>query len=145
MIIAGAGKDLENVKELFKDFKNIRFTGRISEVEKETLFKESKVLIMPSRYEGWGMVSLEAMAYGTPVLASNIPGLNEAVGEENKVRLIDFDNVNYWVKSLKEIVSDREKWNQISEVQIKRAQKFSWQSVALKHEALYKKLILEKN
>lgn len=145
LIIAGAGKDEKKVKELFNEFNNVSFTGRISDLKKAELYSESKALIMPSRYEGWGMVSMEAMAYGTPVLASNISGLKEAVGEENKDRLVEFEDIKAWAQHLKNLLSNAPKWNEISELQRKRAQKYSWQSVALKHEDLYQSLIEKRN
>ncbi|MDA8093251.1 MAG: glycosyltransferase family 4 protein [Betaproteobacteria bacterium] len=78
--IAGAGpaeKDLRAEVEKRGLQDSIRFVGRIEGQKKAKLLQECRFLIMPSRQETFGIVALEAMAAGKPVLAFDIDHLNE--------------------------------------------------------------------
>jgi glycosyltransferase involved in cell wall biosynthesis len=55
------------------------FAGMIEEAEKADHFRLADLYVMPSKYEGFGFVFLEAMACGVPVVASTIDGGREAV------------------------------------------------------------------
>lgn len=59
----------------------IEFTGKISNERLKYLYAESKLLVQPSLYEGFGMPPLEAMTVGTPVLISDIPVFKEIYGQ----------------------------------------------------------------
>ena len=58
----------------------VRFLGRVTEEEKRALYSAATLFVFPSRYEGFGLDPLEAMACGAPVLASNRSSLPEVVG-----------------------------------------------------------------
>lgn len=58
---------------------NIIFPGRISDEVRDGLFKVANVAVFPSLYEPFGIVALEAMAAGTPVVVSDVGGLSEVV------------------------------------------------------------------
>ncbi len=55
------------------------FPGRISDEDRERLFKTADVAVVPSLYEPFGIVALEAMAAGCPVVASDVGGLSEVI------------------------------------------------------------------
>lgn len=62
---------------------NIMFPGRISDEVRDGLFKAANVAVFPSLYEPFGIVALEAMAAGTPVVVSDVGGLSEVVDLHN--------------------------------------------------------------
>ncbi|MBE5727900.1 glycosyltransferase [Candidatus Parvarchaeota archaeon] len=70
-IVAGSGKDLEKYKELSRDLglKNIKFTGFVDDDKKKLYYKAADVFCFPSEFETQGLVAIEAMAAGTPVVA----------------------------------------------------------------------------
>ena len=84
LVIAGDGSlriSLETLAIKLGIADRVRFVGRISEEEKCEFYKLIRLLVVPSvALEGFGLVVLEAMACGTPVLSSNIDGLTEAMG-----------------------------------------------------------------
>ena len=141
LLMAGSGKDEEKVKELFSGINNVRFLGRVSENQKNELYKNSLCVIMPSRYEGWGMVSLESMAYGTPCIASNIEGLKDAYGLNASKDLIDLDDVKSWCEKINLLLSDSEYWAETSQRQRDRAEKFSWDITVEKQISLMYRLV----
>jgi glycosyltransferase involved in cell wall biosynthesis len=80
--IAGAGDYRPELEALAKSLDlgdRVRFLGRISEAEKLSLLRRSWALVFASPKEGWGITNLEAAACGTPVVASNSPGIRESV------------------------------------------------------------------
>lgn len=80
--IAGAGDyrpALERLAASLDLGDRVRFLGRIDEQEKLALLRRAWALVFTSPKEGWGITNLEAAACGTPVLASNSPGIRESV------------------------------------------------------------------
>lgn len=61
---------------------SLRFLGKLSEEEKASLMRQSDVYLYPSRYEGFGLPLLEAMAAGVPLVSTDIPVVNETVQHE---------------------------------------------------------------
>jgi len=73
--LAGRGKDEKLLNDKLKSRRNISYWGFVSEREKVSMLANSKFLVMPSRFEGQGIVALEAAALGKPVIISDIPEL----------------------------------------------------------------------
>ena len=59
----------------------VHLVGHVEDEELPALYSAARALVFPSLYEGFGLPALEAMAAGTPVVASNTTGLAEAVGD----------------------------------------------------------------
>jgi len=75
--IGGEGVQEKELKQLAQGLENIEFVGRIDDVP--SFLQLSDVVVIPSRWEPWGNVCLEAKAAGKPVIASNVDGLTEQV------------------------------------------------------------------
>ncbi|EFN9925776.1 glycosyltransferase family 1 protein [Escherichia coli] len=81
--------------------KSIVFTGFISDEELDNLYKNASFFIFPSRYEGFGLPLLEAMAYQLPIFASNIEIFHEIAGEHIEYfDPHDFDGLNKMISSV---------------------------------------------
>ncbi len=87
--IAGSGSETEYLQKLIKDLgleNEIKFLGKISEEEKNNLYKKAHYFLLPSLFdkvdgsiEGYGIVFIEANTYGIPVLSGDSGGMVEAV------------------------------------------------------------------
>jgi phosphatidylinositol alpha-1,6-mannosyltransferase len=91
-VIAGDGADRPRLKAKAADLgiaDRVVFTGYIDEAEKADLYRLADVYVMPSYGEGFGFVFLEAMACGTPVVASAIDGGREAVLDGELGRIVN--------------------------------------------------------
>jgi glycosyltransferase involved in cell wall biosynthesis len=78
--IAGDGRDRKKFLRMLKNRGNIRWVGAVRGEEKIGFLSNAQFLIVPSRFEGQGIVVLEAAACGKPVIVSDIPELGYAVG-----------------------------------------------------------------
>jgi glycosyltransferase involved in cell wall biosynthesis len=82
LVIAGAGDyrpQLEALVDSLDLTARVQFLGRVSEDDKLRLLRRAWALTFTSPKEGWGITNLEAAACGTPVVASNSPGIRESV------------------------------------------------------------------
>ena len=80
--IAGAGDYRPQLEALARSLdlgKRVRFLGFVSETEKLDLLRRSWAVALASPKEGWGLTNVEAEACGTPVVASDSPGIRESV------------------------------------------------------------------
>jgi glycosyltransferase involved in cell wall biosynthesis len=89
--MAGIGRDNPIINELEK-VGNFKHHGIVSEEEKVQLFKSSKVFIFPSLYEGFGIAVAEALSYGLPVVAWDLPVYKELWGDSEAVRRVEVGN-----------------------------------------------------
>ncbi len=140
IVVAGGGKDSEEFEKCSRNIRGVRYLGRVSEIEKRQLLKESRVLLMPSRYEGWGMVATEAMAWGTPVLASDIDGLREAIQSPLNSPLLAFGNCEEWLEMLNRVLFDKDIWSSYSLRARSRAKELNWDSVVEKQLKLMEEI-----
>jgi glycosyltransferase involved in cell wall biosynthesis len=83
----------------------IRTLGHVEDAELVALLTGAKVLLYPSRYEGFGLPPLEALACGTPAVASDIPALRES--SAGLVRLVPPGDVEGWAAALRDGLSGR--------------------------------------
>lgn len=80
LIIAGTGPELEALERLAAPLGDrVSFTGFLDEADKSQLLLSAELCVIPSLYEPFGLVALEAMASGTPLIVSDTGGLAEIV------------------------------------------------------------------
>lgn len=80
LIAGGVDPKIWNYQTDFSKTQNVKFLGYISDEEMKWYMQHAKALLFPSFYEGFGIPPLEALALGTPVIASDIPVLHEIFG-----------------------------------------------------------------
>lgn len=93
-----------------------------------TVLEATRVLLMPSAYESWGRMAVEAMASGIPVLAHPTPGLLEALGDA--AWFIDREDVHSWRAALLELRSEPQVWARWSRLALERSAELTKQSHA---------------
>lgn len=112
----------------------VRWCGRVSLGDLIELYRSAWVFCLPSSYEGFGAPYLEAMASGTPVVASPNPGAREVTREGSCGLLSSDDELGMTLLRVLQDATLREK---LSEAGLKRAQAFGWNSVCEQYERLF--------
>jgi glycosyltransferase involved in cell wall biosynthesis len=110
-----------------------------SEEELTQLYSAARALLIPSLYEGFGLPALEAMACGTPVLASRDAALMEVCG--GAALHLDAQDVKGWREAVEAIRTQPELWNRLSEAGRKRARLFTWRRTARETFAVYREAL----
>lgn len=108
----------------------------------ETVVRELRraaVLAYPSRYEGFGLPVLEAMACGTPVVASTAASLPEVVGGAGI--LVDPSDVRGWVDAIAAVIESPGRANHLSDAGRQRAATFTWTRTAVKTAEVYERAV----
>ena len=85
LVIAGTGPLLDELRGLVEHLglqERVHLAGFISDEDRNRLYAVADVAVFPSRYEPFGIVALEAMACGTPVIVAEVGGLSEVVEHE---------------------------------------------------------------
>jgi len=102
----------------------VRFLGFVPVATLKIFYRAATVFAFPSLYEGFGLAPLEAMACGTPVVASSVPSLIEAVGDA--AELVTPDNVFDIARGLRETLLRGEYRQELVEKGRAQVQKFNW-------------------
>lgn len=115
-IVAGDGPELALIKKTMpSDLKEkITFTGYVSGNEKKKIFNKSDLYIFPSHYEGMPISLLEAMAYGLPVISSNVGAIPVFFENEKMGFMIKNLNPKDFVKKIQYLISSPKLVSKIS-------------------------------
>ena len=120
---------------------DVRFLGYVSIDVLRIFFDMAKVFVFPSLYEGFGLPPLEAMAHGTPVVASNTSALPEVVG--NAALLVNPENVFEISRALHRMLTDQPLRERMKAAGIEQARRFSWETSVRRMVAIYEEVLAE--
>src|SRR5207249_7313512 len=118
------------------------FTGMVNDERLVELYQQAIVFVFPSRYEGFGLPVLEAMACGCPVLSSNASSLPEVAGDA--AILLDPMDVEGFTREMVRVLSDSDLRRDLRERGLARASQFSWDRAASETIAVYRALLQSK-
>ncbi len=121
-------KEPETLAEQLGVKEHVHLLDFVSDGPLQSLYKRAKLVAVPSFYEGFGLPVVEAMAYGKPVIASNVSALPEIVGDAGL--LVDPHDPVDIASKIQQIVADKHLAEQLSQRALQRAKLFSWQKMA---------------
>ncbi|MCX7596315.1 MAG: glycosyltransferase family 1 protein [Fischerella sp.] len=118
------------------------FTGRLSQEILPSYYAAADVCVVPSHYEPFGLVAIEAMASYTPVVASDVGGLQFTVVPEETGLLAPPQDVDAFTVAIDRIISNQQWRDQLGQSARRRVEtKFSWDGVASQLSELYTQLL----
>ena len=131
LVVAGPAKDEALAGELER--RGARIAGYVAEDELVELYRGAACLIQPSRFEGFGLPVLEAMACGTPVVAVPEPALQEVAGDA--AVWAEEDELG---DGIRRAVADRDR---LVAAGLERARLFSWPETARRTLEVYREAL----
>ncbi len=119
----------------------VTFLGPQAQTALPSYYSAAQVVVVPSRYETFGLVALEAMACGTPVIASNVGGLTSLVKDGRTGYLVPDGDPEAMAARLIPLLDDPELRTTLGAHGVATAEAYSWPSIAEGIEALYDQLL----
>jgi len=111
----------------------------ITDSDLPVVYQAADVFITLSKYEGFGLPVLEAMASGTPVVASNTTSIPEVVGAAGI--LVNPDDQNQVIQALSDVIPDGRRRETMIQAGLDRVKEFSWEKCAEQTLAVYRQVI----
>lgn len=137
LVITGSHGDdpLSPVVERLGLNDDVSLRGWLSAAELDHLYRESTALVFPTRFEGFGLPPLEAMARGCPVIVSDIPVLHEVAGDA--ALYVDPHDPDAIATAIREVLDSPVRRERMSHAGLARAADFSWEHTAAATRAAF--------
>lgn len=125
MVIVGEGKDLGNYKRL-KDSLNLRRVDFVGRQQPQKYYEQSRVFLMTSTHEGWGLTLTEAQQFGcVPIAFDTYASLRDIITDGTNGIIIPEAETELYARKLKELMSDDYVWKNMAKNAIKSSARFS--------------------
>jgi len=144
LVIIGLSPDaarnlIPSLRENSQLLENVIFLGYVDDHGLACLYKGAELLLFPSLWEGFGLPALEAMACGTPVVASNRASIPEVTG--GAALLVDPTKPEEISHGMQRILEDTVLRSEMVRAGIRQAMKFRWEIVAKQVLSAYRKVL----
>ena len=113
----------------------VTFAGRVDQTVLPQYYSAADLLVLPSVYESFGMVALEALACGTPVVATRVGATDDLIRQEATGRLVKSDSARSLADAIAAVLSQRE---QHPEAARRSVWRYDWSRVAEEVLAVYR-------
>ncbi|MCX5918219.1 MAG: glycosyltransferase family 4 protein [Deltaproteobacteria bacterium] len=122
--------------------RRVAFTGKLSAEALREEYRSAQVTVVPSLYEGFGLPAAEAMACGTPVVATTAGALPEVVGEEGTGILVPPRDARALAQGIEQALEDEGRRGKMGKAGRERVESlFSWRRVAERTVRVYEELM----
>jgi len=142
LIIVGDGymkKELENLVYSLGLESKVRLLGFLKDEDLFKIYKISDLLVIPSNYEPFGIVALEGMAAGLPIIATSVDGLKEVM--EDAGLLVPSNHPSNLAQAIINVLSDEALSKELKKKSIEKVKRFSWESLCRELLDVYKEAI----
>lgn len=144
-IIAGQGPYAEELHRLALHLgldRQVTFAGYVDEQTRNQLYAQADVAVFPSLYEPFGLVALEAMAAGTPVVVSDTGGFAETVEHGVNGIRVAVENSSELAGQLLALLNNPDLGRRLARQALKdTAESYSWFSIARQYEEIYQQIV----
>ena len=135
-------------QEVFKQIEElglegrVQFTGYLPQDDLPMVYNLASLFVYPTKYEGFGLPALEAMACGTPVVTTAISSLPEIVGDAGM--LIPPGDEQALASAMAEVLHDSTLFNQLRTRGLQRSEHFTWERTAQQTLKVYQQVLMGK-
>jgi D-inositol-3-phosphate glycosyltransferase len=139
---------LEHLRELAQERglqDQIRFVGAVPQNDLPRYYSAADLMVVPSYYESFGLVAVEALACGTPVIATKVGGLQYIVQDGENGFLIPWRCSGLFAETIEDTLGDEELLAQLRAAARPSVRRYSWRSVAAHIRQVYYALASERN
>jgi glycosyltransferase involved in cell wall biosynthesis len=120
----------------------VRFLDHIADdVQYRGIVRGARALVLPSEWEAFGLVLLEAMAAGTPVVASAVGGVPDVLDQGRSGRLVPYGDPVALASALRSVLEDGETTARLVRSGRERVRGFDWSETVARHRALYREVL----
>lgn len=144
LVVAGSGINVNGLKQFVEDedVKNVTFPGYVSDEEKYRLLSNADLACFPSTFgEGFGIVLLEAMAVGTPLVAGNNLGYVNVMTGRGRIGLVDPQSTKDFANRLAAFLTDGQLRKAFIGWELDEVKKYDYPKIVDQYEAAYKEAI----
>jgi glycosyltransferase involved in cell wall biosynthesis len=149
LLIVGDGAEEEKLATLAEKLKvadDITWAGLQPKDRLEEFYSQMDVVVVPSRFEGFGLTAIEAMNHGIPVVASAVDGLKEVIVDGSSGVLFESEDSDALSKTIVDLIEDDLKRDTLAKAGKKRVEEhFSYTIYQQKISELYEAVIGRKN
>ncbi|MBV9579399.1 MAG: glycosyltransferase [Chloroflexi bacterium] len=121
-----------------------RFVGAVAHEELPTYYSAADVSVMPSSYESFGLVAVESLACGTPVVATRVGGLRSIVRDGETGLLVPWRDAELFAERLRRVLTDDALRAQLAGQARESVMQYGWDRIADEHLALFREVRGEK-
>jgi D-inositol-3-phosphate glycosyltransferase len=135
--------DLEQLRQLAAELqitRRVRFLGAQPQEAMPSIYSAADVTVVPSYHESFGLVAVESLACGTPVVATRAGGLTTIVRHGETGYLVP-RCPGFFSERLDALLRDQDSWQRMSHAARPSVQQYSWANVATKVQNVYEDLI----
>ncbi len=105
------------------------------------VIRRAHALVLPSEWEAFGLVLLEAMAAGTPIVATNVGGVPDVLDQGRVGRLVPFGDPDALAAAMRAVDENPEETARLRTAALARVQGFDWSETVARHRALYREVV----
>ena len=145
LVIAGDGPDRRAIEKQAAGLgisHRVRFAGRVGGAAKFELLARARVVVMPSRFETYGIVAVEALSVGTPVVAFDIPCLRAVVPPDCGRLVPPFDSGRL-AEAVLDLYDDEPRSARMGVQGKEFVRQFDWDQIAVQQEQIYEDVVRE--
>jgi len=139
----GGGRDENEFSKKAKKLSNLKVIGYVENVG--DYMKVFDVFLFPSRHEGLGSILLDALAFGLPIIASNVGGIPEIIQHDNNGYLVEVDAIDDYMSWLLILFSNKEIYEKMKFNNIEKSKHYTVDKMTDSYVEIYKKMGVQTN
>lgn len=148
LVIIGSGPEEEILRKQAYSLgiqRHVHFMGQVSDLDKVKLLRLSDIYVSTSQHEGFGLVFLEAMAEGIPVVCYDFGGQSDFLEDHVNGRLFPLNDLDSLVQGTIELIRHKDSRIEMGQENLRRVEKFFIDTCAARYEKVFEETIADKN